>query len=101
MDSIATICREQQGLGMEAVIKSCHQALIDKYPGLQLRWSRVYGKRWSHVYGEGNASSLNKQRVELGPNWGLYIDNPEAVNETELNSIIQALKAGWPGECSR
>jgi hypothetical protein len=70
-ERIATICREQQALGMEAVIKSCHQALLNQYPGLRLSWSRIYGKRWSHVYGEVELFSLNRQRVELGPHWGL------------------------------
>jgi len=98
---IAEICREQQSLGMEAVIKSCHQVLQNQYPGLRLNWSRIYGKRWSYVYGEGEPLSPNRQRVELGPRWGLYIDNPEIVPVGELDSIIQALKAGWPDESGK
>ena len=34
------------------------QAVQESYPGLGLRWTKIYGRRWSHVWGDGTVCSV-------------------------------------------
>lgn len=78
----------------EDIIPSIDQCLKDAYPGLQTRWSRVYGRRrWAHIYGTSERLTLNPMRVELGASYGLYIDNPELIPQDDLDNIISLLQS--------
>ena len=92
-NTLQAIINENLGRDPEQMIIATHQALQRLYPGLQLRWSRVYGRRrWAHIYGESEHLSLRPLRVELGPDYGLYIDNPELIPPSDLDAIIGLLR---------
>lgn len=91
--TLQAVIDENQGLTGEQMIPSLHQCLQQNYPGLQLRWSRVYGRRrWAHIYGGSEIFSLNPLRVELGADYGLYIDNPELIPPADRDYIISLLQ---------
>lgn len=80
-------------------IRACHQVIIQAYPGLILRWSRIYGKRWSYLYGgeEGpDTVGLNALRIKLNSDFGVCIENPDRLTQAELNQLTGLLK-----ECFR
>jgi len=90
---LLSILDNHSGQSGEDIIPSLDQCLKQAYPGLQTRWSRVYGRRrWAHIYGGGEIFCLNPLRVELGANYGLYIDNPELIPPGELDTIIEGLQ---------
>ena len=73
-------------------IQAHHQVLLDVYPGLQLRWVRIYGKRWDHLYGDAGSFSGQALRTELNSNLGLCLDNPELIPAADLDTIMAELK---------
>lgn len=78
----------------EEIIPPIDRCLKQSYPGLQTRWSRVYGRRrWAHIYGTGEHFTLTPLRVELGANYGLYIDNPELIPRNDLDHIISLIRS--------
>lgn len=91
LQSIIDANKSQSG---EDIIPPIDHYLKQAYPGLQTRWSRVYGRRrWAHIYGTSEHFTLNPMRVELGANYGLYIDNPELIPLTDLDRIISQLRS--------
>lgn len=77
----------------EDIIPSLDRFLKQAYPGLQTRWSRVYGRRrWAHIYGTAEFFSLKPLRIELGANYGLYIDNPELIPPNDLDKLVDLLQ---------
>lgn len=84
-----TNCAEDDTL---TFIQVYHQTLVNAFPGLQLRWVRIYGKRWDHLYGEAAAFSGPGLRTRLNANYGLCLDNPELIPNPELETIIAMLK---------
>lgn len=77
---------------IEKAIYNCHNYMTNVYPGLKLRWSRIYGKRWAHFLGNSSDLSFCPVRVEISPGYGLSIENPEYLDEAELKKIISMLK---------
>lgn len=75
------------------IIPPIDRYLKKAYPGLQIRWSRVYGRRrWAYIYGAGESFGLHPLRIELGPDYGLYIDNPELIPPNDLEMLIDLLQ---------
>lgn len=70
----------------------CHQALLNLYPGLKLRWSQIYGPRWSHVYGNIEGVSCDSFRVQLNAKYGVNIEDAGYFAPQELHGIINTLK---------
>lgn len=75
-----------------AFIQDYHHTLVNAFPGLQLRWVRIYGKRWDHMYGDAGAFSGQALRIKLNTNYGLCLDNPELIPTPELETIIAMLR---------
>jgi len=73
-------------------IRLFHEALLAQYPGLQLRWVSIYGKRWSHLYGDSDIVALQPLKVQLNNDYGICIDNPEIIPHRNLEEIIAILK---------
>ena len=93
MSDLQLLFNADQGQDEADIIPSLDRSLKQTYPGLQTRWSRVYGRRrWAHIYGSVDFFSLNPLRIELGPNYGLYIDNPELIPPNDLDRLIDLLQ---------
>jgi hypothetical protein len=69
-----------------------HHALLKEYPGLQMRWARIHGKRWAHLYGESAVLALQPLRIQLSQNYGIILDNPELIPKDNLDELIAVLK---------
>lgn len=90
---LQAIIDKHNGRLNEDMIPAVDRCLKQAYPGLQARWSRVYGRRrWAHFYGESEFFSLNALRVELGEHYGMYIGNPELIPPVELVIIVSQLR---------
>lgn len=76
----------------QKLIETCHQTLIKHYPGLQVRWVRIYGKRWAHLYGDTEGISYQSLKIRLNPFYGICIDNPELIPLSDFDGIINCLK---------
>lgn len=81
-----------------ALIRQCHCICQEAYPGLALRWARIYGRRWAFVCGEGQAPAYNSIKVELNQDLGICVDNPGVVSLTELEKLINLLREVFAGE---
>jgi len=93
MSNLQLVINADNGQDEEDIIPSLDRFLKQTYPGLQTRWSRVYGRRrWAHIYGSTEFLSLHPLRIELGPNYGLYIDNPELIPPNDLDMLIDLLQ---------
>lgn len=77
---------------------ACHQILMERYPELKVRWSRIYGFRWSHIYGNIEPTSFNPVKIRLNRNYGIFIDNANILTPDELEKIIKELKECFPDE---
>lgn len=77
---------------------ACHQILMERYPALKVRWSRIYGFRWSHLYGNTELSSFNPVKIRLNQNYGIFIDNAYILSPDELERIIKELKECFSDE---
>jgi hypothetical protein len=75
-----------------------HVALLEQYPGLQMRWVRIYGKRWAHLYGDTEGMSCHPLKMQLNQGYGIYIDNPELIPHGNLEEIIATLKECFTDE---
>ncbi|MEN6391238.1 MAG: hypothetical protein ABFD04_12545 [Syntrophomonas sp.] len=73
-------------------ILQLHQEYSHRYPGLSLRWSRIYGSRWAHFLGGGAAVSFAPYKLALNNNFGLCIENPEILDPADLDIIVSELK---------
>jgi len=76
----------------QSFITASHQALLEQYPGLQVRWVRIYGKRWAHLYGDSSGISCHALKMQLNQDYGIFIDNPELIPYGNLEEIIATLK---------
>lgn len=73
-------------------LPSCHQAIIDLYPGAVLRWARIYGRRWEHVGGDQASILAGGRRIQINDHWGLVIDDQGLISDQEMLQIIEVLK---------
>lgn len=73
-------------------IMKFHDALHKQYPGIQIRWMRIYGKRWAHMYGDGTVIALQPLKIQLNQDYGICIDNPELIPSENLDELIAVLK---------
>lgn len=76
----------------DKLIGYINQELLALYPGLMLRWSKIYGSRWAYLCGSRGEVLLNPVKIALNHDYGLYIDNPDIFNKDELENIILSLK---------
>lgn len=81
----------------EELAKAYSKAILDSYPGLKLRWAKIYGNRWSFLFGNSGEVSLNSKRIRLNDRYGIYIDNLEILNLEELEELTAALKECFEG----
>jgi hypothetical protein len=76
------------------IIISCHQALQELYPGLIVRWARIYGHRWAFIHGSAstdiNAVTL---KVRLNDEYGLCVDNVRVIPSSQMDEIITTLRS--------
>lgn len=78
---------------LEDAVASCHRILKDRYPGIKLRWSRIYGPRWSHIYGDASdIFCLDTQRVQISKDIGLCIENAADLPRADFARMIDLLK---------
>ncbi|MGE5390944.1 MAG: hypothetical protein ACM3PE_07755 [Deltaproteobacteria bacterium] len=90
---LQAIIDQYHGHISEDMIPNVDKCLKQAYPGLQTRWSRVYGRRrWAHLHGGTELLCMNPLRIELGEHYGLYIDNPEVIPPVELVTIVAQLR---------
>lgn len=81
-------------------IKACHQAIMELYPGLNLRWVHIYGKRWAHLYGNsGEPGSHSPLKIKLNENYGICIDNSELIPPQDLVQITAIISEGLAVKC--
>lgn len=66
-----------------------------RYPGLSLRWTRIYGSRWAHFLGRASLSSNYPYKLVLNENFGLWIENPEILDPADLDTIVSELKGAF------
>lgn len=74
------------------ILPSCHQALQDIYPGIQIRWARIYGRRWAFQYGDGFDSLAVTIKYKINEQMGLIINHQELIPEQELPLVINTLR---------
>lgn len=76
----------------EELITRLHRDLSCKYPGLRMRWSRIYGSRWAHFLGGSAEVSFFPVKLALNQDFGLCIENPEVLTQADLERIVGQLK---------
>jgi hypothetical protein len=76
----------------QELILHLHQEYRHRYPGLIMRWARIYGSRWAHFLGGSGTVSFVPYKLALNDNFGLCIENPEILNPADLDTIISELK---------
>jgi hypothetical protein len=76
----------------EELIIRLHRDLSCKYPGLKMRWSRIYGSRWAHFLGGSAEVSFFPVKLVLNQDFGLWIENPEVLAQADLERIVGQLK---------
>jgi hypothetical protein len=84
--------------GKQEFIEVFHRALVEQYPGLQVRWVRIYGKRWAHLYGDAGDISCHPFKMQLNQDYGICIDNLELISHQKLEEIIATLKEHFTDE---
>lgn len=82
----------------EELARACNKAILDFYPGLKVRWAKIYGNRWSYLFGNSGEVSLNSKKIRLNDEYGIYIDNSEILKLKELEELIAALKECFKGD---
>ncbi|MEN6325438.1 MAG: hypothetical protein ABFD18_04395 [Syntrophomonas sp.] len=87
--------QENPGSPEEEFIRYMNQELLALYPGLIIRWSRIYGSRWAYLWGTSDGIALNPVKVALNHNYGICIDNPEIFIDDELEKIVFNLKESF------
>lgn len=92
MDSLRFLIDKYYRLSGD-IIRSCHQALHELYPGLKVRWARIYGRRWAFIYGQAaDDISSSTLKIQLNKEYGLCIDNVRTVTPPELDAIKTTLR---------
>lgn len=74
------------------LINRLHGELSLQYPGLSMRWSRIYGSRWAHFLGGSADVSFSPLKMVLNQDFGLCIENPEVIARSDLEQIVVQLK---------
>ncbi len=80
---------------LNEIIPACHQALQDMYPGVKVRWARIYGHRWAFQYGD-RFDELTSIQFKINENTGVIISNEELIPEQELPVVIATLRMCLP-----
>jgi len=88
----------ENGVHGDKLIEGCHQVLLELYPALILRWSRIYGQRWAHIYGDLNEVSTHSLKVQLNRDYGICIYNAEVLDAGILDEIVTVLKECFSNE---
>lgn len=83
---------------LETRIAGCHYTISDMYPGLRLRWLKIYGKRRAHFFGEDSEITFSPLHIRLNSQLGLCIENPEKLQGPELENVISILKETFKEE---
>ncbi|MGS0763582.1 hypothetical protein [Syntrophomonas curvata] len=92
MDSLSSLINKHYRYSND-IILSCHQALHELYPELNVRWARIYGRRWAFIHGRAaDAISFSTLKVQLSTNYGLCIDNANTITPPELDAIRTTLR---------
>lgn len=79
----------------QELIFHLHQEYSRRYPGLIMRWSRIYGSRWAHFLGGGATVSFAPYKLALNNSFGLCIENPEILKPADLDMILSELKGAF------
>ncbi len=74
------------------VLQACHRAVKELYPGLELRWTKIYGRRWAHIGGDETSMLGAGRRVQINEYWGMVLNEPCPIPEPELVQIVQVLR---------
>lgn len=82
----------------DRIVLVSNNILLDMYPNLQLRWSKIYGKRWSHFHGNSGEPAHNPLQLKLNKKYGLCIDNAEIIPADELDKVIKMIKECFADE---
>ncbi len=69
-----------------------HDYIIDRYPGLLVRWVKIYGKRWAYLHGNSTETGFNAVQFRLNRKYGLCIDNPDTIPSDELDALITMIR---------
>ncbi|MGI5880204.1 MAG: hypothetical protein ACOX6L_06370 [Syntrophomonadaceae bacterium] len=73
------------------ILPACHQALQDIYPGIKVRWARIYGRRWAFQYGD-SFGDLPAVKYKINEQMGLIISNQELIPDQELPLVLDTLR---------
>ncbi|SHG83542.1 hypothetical protein SAMN02745221_01078 [Thermosyntropha lipolytica DSM 11003] len=76
----------------ERLVEECHTLISRLYPGLAVRWAKIYGKRWAFIKGNQEGLSLHAEKYQLSPHIGIILDNPEAISPEDKKELLAALK---------
>ncbi|MDD3268619.1 MAG: hypothetical protein PHX14_04800 [Syntrophomonadaceae bacterium] len=85
-------CEQHPQSPAEEHIAFFHQELLQLYPGLLLRWAKIFGSRWAYFYGNSREVALNTVKTTLKPEYGICIDNPDMLGTIELERLVIKLK---------
>ena len=92
VQKLATWREEQPGSPEEEFIGFINRELLASYPGLILRWSKIYGSRWAHLCGNNAGIAMNPVKVALNHDYGICIDNPDMLGTYEVDRLVIILK---------
>ncbi len=84
--------------GDEQLLKSMQDLVLERYPQLRVRWSRILGRRWSHISGNSSEAWLGSRQYRLNSEYGISIDNADNISEKELESLINQLRENMADE---
>lgn len=81
-----------QAASEEEFIAYISRKLLALYPGLLFRWSKIYGNRWAYLCGNSSEVALNPLKIALNHDYGICIDNPDILNNCELDKFAINLR---------
>ncbi len=87
--------------GDEQLLKSMQDLVLEHYPRLRIRWSRILGRRWSNIGGNSSEAWLGSRQYRLNSEYGISIDNADNISEEELESLINQLRENMADEKRR
>ncbi|MGI6467828.1 MAG: hypothetical protein GXZ09_02565 [Syntrophomonadaceae bacterium] len=68
------------------------QQLGAAYPGIKLRWARIYGRRWSHLLGEVHDPTAVPMKLQINNEYGVIIEKHEILAMEDVENIVGLLK---------
>lgn len=98
LQKVQALVDKETHCSKDKIYLACHQVLMEQYPDLEIRWSKIFGFRWSHLYGNTEKVSLNPVKIRLNRDYGICIDNAYILTADELQNIIHNLKECFPDE---